>query len=147
IPSGLVSAAIGHFFSMLLQIFCAGLLVGLLSLGVAGCSKSPSPSASVETKEPQLADRPPATPWFEEVAAKANFNFRHFSGHKKRFYMPEMETGGVGLLDYDADGLLDIYCVNCGALDPAATNRSGNRLYRNLGNWRFEDVTERAGVG
>ncbi|PYK60464.1 MAG: RNA-binding protein, partial [Verrucomicrobia bacterium] len=61
--------------------------------------------------------------------------------------MPEMETGGVGLLDYDADGLLDIYCVNGGALDPAATNRSGNRLYRNLGNWRFEDVTERAGVG
>jgi len=132
---------------MFRQIFCAGLVAALLSLGIAGCSKSPSPSASVGTKNPQLADRQPATPWFEEVAAKAHFDFRHFSGHKKRFYMPEMETGGVGLLDYDADGLLDIYCVNGGALDPAATNRPGNRLYRNLGNWRFEDVTERAGVG
>ena len=147
ISSGLVSAAIGHFFSMLLQIFCAGLVVGLLSFGVTGCSKSPSPAASVETRNPQLADRRPATPWFEEVAAKAHFDFLHFSGHKKRFYMPEMETGGVGLLDYDADGLLDIYCVNGGALDPAATNRPGNRLYRNLGNWKFGDVTERAGVG
>ncbi|HYV27917.1 MAG TPA: CRTAC1 family protein [Candidatus Eisenbacteria bacterium] len=58
-----------------------------------------------------------------------------------------METGGVGLLDYDGDGLLDIFCVNGGSLDPSVTNRSGNKLFRNLGNWKFEDVTQRAGVG
>jgi hypothetical protein len=38
----------------------------------------------------------------------------------------------------DGDGLCDLYF--CGL-------KSGNRLYRNLGNWKFEDITERAGVG
>jgi hypothetical protein len=61
--------------------------------------------------------------------------------------MPEIKSGGVGLLDYDRDGLLDIFCVNGGSLDPNATNRPGHKLYHNLGHWRFEDVTDRAGVG
>jgi hypothetical protein len=49
-----------------------------------------------------------------------------------------LNGAGVALGDVDGDGLCDIYL--CG-LD----NR--NALYRNLGNWRFEDVTEQAGVG
>jgi enediyne biosynthesis protein E4 len=61
--------------------------------------------------------------------------------------MPEIKSGGVGLLDYDRDGLLDIFCVNGGSLDPSVTNRPGPRLYHNLGHWKFEDVTERAGIG
>lgn len=45
---------------------------------------------------------------------------------------------GVAAGDVDGDSLCDLYF--CG-LD------TGNRLYRNLGGWRFEDITERAGVG
>ncbi len=45
---------------------------------------------------------------------------------------------GVAAGDVDGDGLCDLYF--CGL-------RTGNRLYRNLGNWKFEDITERAGVG
>lgn len=85
-------------------------------------------------------------PWFREVAAQSGVIFQHSSGRSGHFYMPEMETGGVGLIDYDNDGLLDIYLVNGGSLDPASTNAAGNKLFHNLGNWRFEDVTERAGV-
>ena len=44
---------------------------------------------------------------------------------------------GVAAGDVDGDGLCDLYF--CGL-------KCGNRLYRNLGNWRFEDITERAGV-
>ena len=44
---------------------------------------------------------------------------------------------GVALGDVDGDGWVDIYL---GRID------GPNALYRNLGNWRFEDVTERAGV-
>ncbi len=44
---------------------------------------------------------------------------------------------GVALGDVDGDGLCDIYL---GGLD------GPNALYRNLGNWRFEDITARAGV-
>ena len=117
----------------------------LLSL-TNGCFKSSPEGATPAAQKTNSAKRLDA-PWFEEVAAKAGFNFRHSSGHNRRFYMPEMVTGGVGLLDYDNDGLLDIFCVNGGSLDPSLTNRPGCRLYHNLGKWKFEDVTERAGVG
>src|SRR6266852_372440 len=44
---------------------------------------------------------------------------------------------GVALGDIDGDGWCDIYFCR---LD------GPNVLYRNLGNWKFEDVTDRAGV-
>ncbi len=57
-------------------------------------------------------------------------------------YLP-LVGGAVILGDYDGDGDLDVYLVNC-ALEP---NASGNRLYRNQGDGRFADVTAEAGVG
>ena len=57
-------------------------------------------------------------------------------------------SGGVALLDFDNDGLLDIYLTNSLTVDTAHDPRSArSALYRNLGNMRFEDVTDRAGVG
>ena len=46
--------------------------------------------------------------------------------------------GGVGLVDYNQDGLLDIYMV---------ANMDTNRLYQNLGDFQFKDVTNTTGVG
>src|SRR5437879_12214537 len=43
---------------------------------------------------------------------------------------------GVAVADYDNDGKLDLFVTGYG----------GNVLYHNLGNCRFEDVTEKAGV-
>ena len=48
-----------------------------------------------------------------------------------------LSGSGVAAGDFDGDGWCDLYF--CG-LD------NGNRLYRNLGGWKFEDVTERTGV-
>lgn len=49
-----------------------------------------------------------------------------------------LENGsGVALGDVDGDGLCDVYL--CGLEGP-------NVLYKNLGNWRFEDITAAAGV-
>src|SRR5690606_36543655 len=46
--------------------------------------------------------------------------------------------GGVGLGDFDGDGRLDVYLT---------ANQAPNRLYLNRDGFRFEDVTEAAGVG
>ncbi len=63
-------------------------------------------------------------------------------------HQPETMVGGVALFDYDNDGLLDIYLVN-GATMPGLVKDDPqyyNRLFKNLGNGNFEDVTEKAGV-
>ena len=46
--------------------------------------------------------------------------------------------GGVGLADFNNDGLVDIYF---------SANMQTARLYLNKGNLRFEDITSKAGVG
>jgi hypothetical protein len=86
-------------------------------------------------------------PWFEEVAATSGVDFQHSSGHRTRFCMPEINTGGVGLIDYNNDGLPDLFCVNGGSVYPDVTDAPRHRLYRNDGNWRFTDVTASSGLG
>ena len=54
---------------------------------------------------------------------------------------------GLAILDYDGDGLQDIYLVNGGVTYDLGAVHAANVLYRNRGGGRFEDVTARAGVG
>jgi len=83
-----------------------------------------------------------------EVAAASGLNARFTYGKEsEKKYVIEANGSGVALVDYDNDGLLDVYLVNGSRLEgfggaPAPTNW----LYRNLGNGRFADVTAKAGV-
>jgi hypothetical protein len=52
-------------------------------------------------------------------------------------YLYYYNGGGVAAGDIDGDGLTDLYFTS---------NFGPNRLYRNKGNFQFEDVTDRAGV-
>jgi hypothetical protein len=56
-------------------------------------------------------------------------------------------SAGVATFDYDGDGLIDIYFPNGAAL-PGVTYDPPPRhaLYKNLGDWRFEDVSEQSGL-
>ena len=48
-----------------------------------------------------------------------------------------MSTAASATGDFDGDGLADFYVTS---------TRGGNRLYRNLGDFRFQDVTSDAGL-
>ena len=82
-----------------------------------------------------------------DVTSQSGIRFRHTDGSSGRRYIIEGMSAGLALLDYDGDGDLDIYFVNGAALPGSkAAERPGNALYRNDGDWRFTEVTERAGV-
>mgnify|MGYP003694696781 CR=1 FL=1 len=60
----------------------------------------------------------------------------------------DVPSGGVAVLDYDNDGLPDIYLLNGSTLAALQGKEKPPRaaLFHNLGNWKFEDVTEKANV-
>ena len=99
---------------------------------------------------------PAPEPVFLERASEAGLDFVHHNGAVGDYNYPELLVGGGALLDFDEDGLLDVYLVQSGPVPGApeaatsvgpAANRPANRLYRNLGDGAFEDVTDAAGVG
>jgi hypothetical protein len=84
---------------------------------------------------------------FRDVTREAGITFLHQAAPEKKYILESM-SGGVALLDFDNDGLLDIYLTNSLTVDTARDPRAArSALYRNLGSMRFEDVTVRAGVG
>jgi enediyne biosynthesis protein E4 len=87
-------------------------------------------------------------PRFADIAAKAGIAFLLQHSPTPGKHQIETMAGGVAVLDYDRDGLMDLYFTN-GATSPSL-RRSGtaqwNRLYRNRGGGQFEDVTDRTGV-
>ncbi len=83
-----------------------------------------------------------------DVTAQTGITFRHTDGSGGQRYIVETVASGLATFDYDGDGWIDIYFLNGRPLrgsppDPNARNA----LYRNLGGWRFADVTAEAGVG
>ena len=138
------------------------------------------------------------TPLFSEVTQEVGITFRHFDGRQGNRYFIETIGSGCAVLDYNNDGVMDLYLVNANSypdddgkskssdhvnqlyrntgaggfvlvnagvedkgygtgvavadydgdnwLDLYITNFGVNRLYRNLGDGTFQDVTQLAGV-
>ena len=90
----------------------------------------------------------PILPIFSDDAEIAGLRFFHDNGHMSgQVPPPEAMCGGVGLLDYDGDGWLDVYAVQAGPFPPGEGVRyNGDRLFHNRGDGTFEDVTQRSGL-
>ncbi len=96
---------------------------------------------------------------FVDVTDSAGLAFHHFNGMSGELYFPEMMGSGVGLLDYDGDGDLDVYLVQGHMLggkplsdatfEPRHPVPLTDRLFRNdstAGRLRYVDVTEDSGL-
>ena len=85
----------------------------------------------------------------EDVTDKtAMASFSQRSGSPQKNYIFETTSGGVAIFDYDVDGRPDVYLLNGSTVSALEGKEKPPRaaLYRNLGNWKFEDVTAKAGV-
>ena len=85
---------------------------------------------------------------YTDVRGTAKITFEQDSTQtEEKYYLETMGTG-VAWIDYDQDGLMDLYFVQSAATDvytPPHPLRSA--LYHNNGDGTFSDVTEKAGVG
>lgn len=93
------------------------------------------------------AESPQCAIQLRDVSAVSGITFTHHDGSSGERYVVEAMSTGVATFDYDGDGLIDIYFPN-GAPLPGCVLEEAPRhaLYRNLGDWRFVDVTEQAGL-
>ena len=89
----------------------------------------------------------PAKVAFVDAAPAAGILFQHDNAATAEKYLIETMGAGCGWIDYDQNGLFDLYLVNSAATkayNPRKPLRSA--LYRNNGDGTFTDVTEKAGV-
>ena len=90
--------------------------------------------------------KPPVS--FIDVADSAGITFRHDNAASPEKYLIETMGSGCGWIDYNQDGLLDLYLVNGAATRVYAPQHSlRGALYHNNGDGTFTDVTLKAGVG
>ncbi len=83
-----------------------------------------------------------------DVTPQTGITFQHTDGSTGRRYIVETVSSGLATFDYDLDGLMDIYFVNGAAIPGVGSPQPPrNQLYRNIGDWRFVEVTGTAGVG
>jgi hypothetical protein len=121
------------------------LTAALSTLGMQSASRAQSSTKPKPKPEPIS----PAIPVkYVDVLKQSGITFVQDSTQTdEKYYLETMGTG-VGWIDYDQDGLLDLYFVQSAATDiykPAKPLRSA--LYHNNGDGTFTDVTEKAGLG
>ena len=112
---------------------------GGVSTGAAKVYTSRRTTGIVDKNAPKI---------YEDVTLQTALkDFKCVQG-KDKDYILELTGCAVAVFDYDNDGKPDIFLLNGSTL--AAENGTEkpprSALFRNLGDWKFEDVTEKAGV-
>jgi hypothetical protein len=110
----------------------AGLLVLVICFALlAGCRQPTTPGP------PEASD----PPWFEETTAASGLNFVHDAGPVGSYFMPQSIGSGAALLDFDNDGLLDLYLLHNGG--PTGQR---NQLLRQRPDGTFQDISAGSGL-
>ncbi len=138
--------------------------IGLLSLvaitawWVVGSKNHavPTTGQDVSTTSPETPATNPLPPLlppglvvnFVDITRKAGIEFQHVDGRTPMEYLMDSTGPGAAWIDYDQDGLLDLFLVQGSPVDPKSPpSVAPSKMFRNLGGGRFQDVTAATGVG
>jgi hypothetical protein len=123
-----------------------------LSQAARPSPSAPAPSSNaLPQPDSRTVDNNPSKAgpyWFTDVASRSQFAYRTSYNFTGRKYFPQPMCGGVAAIDYNNDGLMDLFFTN-GAKLPELEKTSPayyNCLLHNNGDGTFEDVTAKAGV-
>lgn len=108
----------------------------LCALALCTCSCKPSrdpQSTSKKAKQPE---------WFADVTSESGLKFIHDAESKGEYFMPESVGSGGALFDFDNDGRLDVYLVQC----VSSNSASRNQLFQQQPDGTFRDVSAGSGL-
>jgi enediyne biosynthesis protein E4 len=149
------------------NVFCSALLAASCTAGAFGHAQQPVPpvpkdSGGIATsgvfKPVYDEQNRPITAGgfvdkgvvvFEDVTQASGLAaWRHQMGTPQKKYILETDGSGVGLIDYDNDGWLDIYLVNGSTYDAISGKSTPPHaaLFHNNHDGTFTNVAEKAGV-
>jgi hypothetical protein len=137
----------GVFMKFLSTRNRCGALTLLLVLGgiitFSSCQNNPETPKTEET-------RLPVGPLFQDMTSQTGIDFTYHTGEEVMNYaILESLGGGLALIDYDGDGLLDIFLPGGGYYagpDKKQIKGLPSKLFKNMGHWRFKDVTAETGI-
>ncbi len=132
-----------------------GCLVSTWLFALAAVAAGCNGGANTTTTAP-AGQQDPGPPLFQDMTAASGVDFTYRNGEEAGHYtILESLGGGLALFDYDGDGLLDLFIAGGGHFEktekelallpekPRTCQVLGHagKLYRNLGNFKFQDVT------
>lgn len=134
----------------LLLIFPLSIAVGIFSQSRPTGTDAATGDAQQYTAARTVGIFDPKAPviFVDITAQTALANFKHVADDPDVNYIIDTPSGCLALIDYDNDGLLDVYLLNGSSMKALRGEAKAPRaaLFHNLGNFKFEDVTDKAGI-
>lgn len=108
----------------------------------------PKNAESTKVSERKSIEAVPSIAAFSDTAARAGINFTYHNGEESgHFAILESLGGGVGMIDYDNDGDVDLFVPGGGRYESEKkTVGLSPGLFRNHGGWQFSSESDAAGV-
>ncbi len=128
-------------------------LAVVAALALIGCRGNTPDEPKPKPEEPATNPLLTGPDVFDDVTAASGINFAYRNGEEVQpphLTILESLGGGGAVIDYDGDGLMDIFLCgggHFGGKDNKQILGHPCKLFRNTGNFKFTDVTEAVGLG